>query len=139
MRTCPGSRYDYDQLRTSWDIMDHLYLTAAWTPDALRYEPYEGAFRTRQDRSAFCYGLEWRQPIVSWLSLEAGAGYDRMADPFGTGYGFWSLGRHPPGGVPGARSRLFPHGGPRGRALRGGIGGRPSLGDGTVELLSPEA
>jgi uncharacterized protein (TIGR02001 family) len=87
-----GHRYDYDQLGTSWDVMDHLYLTLAWTPDALRYLPYEGSFRTRQDRSAFSYGLEWRQPVVSWLSLEAGAGYDRMADPFGTGYSFWSLG-----------------------------------------------
>jgi uncharacterized protein (TIGR02001 family) len=87
-----GQRYDYDQLATSWDILNRLYFTLAWTPDALRYQPYEGGFRTEQDRSAFSYGAEWRQPLVSWLSLEAGAGYDRMADPFGTGYGFWSLG-----------------------------------------------
>jgi uncharacterized protein (TIGR02001 family) len=87
-----GERYDYDQLATTWGIMERLYLTLAWTPDALRYERYEGEFETEQDRSAFTYGLEWRQPLVSWLSLEAGAGYDQMADPFGTGYGFWSLG-----------------------------------------------
>ena len=87
-----GERYDYDQLATSWDIMDRLYLTLAWTPDATGYEQYEGEFETTQNRSAFTYGLEWRQPLVSWLSLQAGAGYDRMADPFGTGYGFWSLG-----------------------------------------------
>jgi uncharacterized protein (TIGR02001 family) len=87
-----GERYDYDQLATSWDIMDRLYLTLAWTPDAIGYEQYEGELETTQSRSALSYGLEWRQPLVSWLSLEAGAGYDRMADPFGTGYGFWSLG-----------------------------------------------
>ena len=87
-----GDRYDYDQLGTSWNVMDRLYLTLAWTPDALRYERYEGSFRNLQDRSAFSYGLEWHQPLVSWLSLETGAGYDQMADPFGTGYSFWSLG-----------------------------------------------
>lgn len=87
-----GQRYDYDQLGTSWDIMDRLYLTLAWTPDATRYERYEGSFRTAQDRSAFAYGAQWRQPLLSWLSAVAGAGYDQMADPFGTGYAFWSLG-----------------------------------------------
>ncbi|MGH8200102.1 MAG: TorF family putative porin [Steroidobacteraceae bacterium] len=87
-----GQRYDYDQLGTSWDVMDRLYLTLSWTPDALRYERYEGVPLMRQNRSAFAYGLEWRQPLSSWLSLEAAAGYDQMADPFGTGYGFWSLG-----------------------------------------------
>lgn len=87
-----GERYDYDQLATSWSLWDRLYLTLAWTPDALRYEGYDGTFKTEQDRSAFAYGAQWRQPLVSWLSLTAGAGYDRMADPFGTGYGFWNLG-----------------------------------------------
>ncbi|HUN70697.1 MAG TPA: TorF family putative porin [Steroidobacteraceae bacterium] len=87
-----GERYDYDQLGTTWDVMDRLYLTASWTPDALRYERYDGSFHTEQDRGAFTCGLEWHQPLVSWLSLEAGGGYDRMADPFGTGYAFWSLG-----------------------------------------------
>lgn len=87
-----GQRYDYDQIGTSWDLMDRLYLTVAWTPDALRYERYEIPPRSVQNRSAFAYGLEWRQPLVSWLSVEAGAGYDQMADPSGTGYSFWSLG-----------------------------------------------
>jgi uncharacterized protein (TIGR02001 family) len=87
-----GQRYDYDQLATSWGFMDRLYLNLAWTPDAIGYEQYEGEYQTEQNRSAFTYGLEWRQPLVSWLSLEASGGYDRMADPFGTGYGFWSLG-----------------------------------------------
>ncbi|HEY2035959.1 MAG TPA: TorF family putative porin [Steroidobacteraceae bacterium] len=87
-----GERYDYDQIGTSWTLWDRLYLTLAWTPDALLYERYEGGVQTEQGRSAFAYGAEWRQPLVSWLSLAAGAGYDRMADPFGTGYGFWSLG-----------------------------------------------
>jgi uncharacterized protein (TIGR02001 family) len=87
-----GARADYDQLATSWSLWDRLYLTLAWTPDALRYERYERSYGTAQDRSAFAYGAEWRQPLVSWLSLAAAAGYDHMADPFGTGYGFWSLG-----------------------------------------------
>lgn len=87
-----GQRYDYDQLGMSWDLLDRLYLTLAWTPDALRYELYEGSFLTRQDRGAFAYGAQWRQPLISWMSLTAGAGYDRMADPSGTGYPFWSLG-----------------------------------------------
>lgn len=87
-----GSRYDYDQLALSWNIAERLYLTLAWTPDALQYERYEGHYRDEQNRGAFAYGAEWRQPLLSWLSLTAGVGYDRMADPFGTGYGFWSLG-----------------------------------------------
>jgi uncharacterized protein (TIGR02001 family) len=87
-----GERYDYDQLGTSWDIQDRLYLTLAWTPDALSYRRYEGSLRSEQDRSAFAYGAEWRQPLPASLSLSAAVGYDQMADPFGTGYGFWSLG-----------------------------------------------
>lgn len=87
-----GERYDYDQLGMSFGLLDRLYLTLAWTPDALRYERHEGSFRSEQDRSAFAYAAQWRQPVASWLSLSAAAGYDYMADPFGTGYGFWSLG-----------------------------------------------
>lgn len=87
-----GGRYDYDQLATSWSLWDRLYLTLAWTPNALRYERYDASYRREQDRSAFAYGAQWRQPLVSWLSFAAAAGYDRMADPWGTGYGFWSLG-----------------------------------------------
>lgn len=87
-----GQRYDYDQLGMSWALLDRLYVTLAWTPDAIRYERYDDSFYEVQDRSAFTYGAEWRQPLGSWLSLTAGVGYDRMADPFGTGYGFWSLG-----------------------------------------------
>ncbi len=90
-RQLSGERYDYDQLGMSWSLWARLYLTLAWTPDALRNEPYEGSLRIEQDRGAFAYGAEWHQPLASWLSLIAGAGYDRMADPFGTGYGIWSL------------------------------------------------
>lgn len=87
-----GQRYDYDQIGMSWGFRDRLYLTAAWTPDALRYKWYDGVLYDLKDRSAFAFGAEWRQPLVSWLSLTAAAGYDQMADPFGAGYGFWSLG-----------------------------------------------
>lgn len=87
-----GHRYDYDQLGVTLRIAERLDLILAWTPDALRYEWYEGSFRSVRDRGAFTYGIDWRQPLASWLSLTAGAGYDYMADPFGTGYGFWSVG-----------------------------------------------
>lgn len=86
-----GQRYGYDQLAMSWSIAGRLYLNLAWTPNALG-GGYEGPYQTERSRSAFSYGIEWRQPLASWLSLSAGAGYDRMADPFGTGYGFWSVG-----------------------------------------------
>lgn len=87
-----GGRYDYDQIGMSWRLAERLYLNLAWTPDALGYQPYEGSFRLEQHRRAFDYGFEWHQPLPLGLSLIAGAGYDRMADPFGTGYGFWSVG-----------------------------------------------
>lgn len=88
-----GQRYDYDQLAMSWSLADRLYLTLAWTPDALRYRPYLGGqLLAVQDRAALAYGVEWHQPLASWVSLAAAAGYDRMADPFGQGYSFWSLG-----------------------------------------------
>ena len=87
-----GERYDYDQLGMSWDFLDRLYFTLAWTPDAVGYEYYRGTRRTEQNRNALAYGMEWQQPLSSWVSLTAGAGYDRMVDPFGTGYGFWSVG-----------------------------------------------
>jgi hypothetical protein len=87
-----GERYDYDQLAMSFSLWERLFLTAAWTPDALFYERYGDRLQTERGRRAFAYGAEWRQPLVSWLSLTAGAGYDHMADPFGTGYGFWNLG-----------------------------------------------
>jgi uncharacterized protein (TIGR02001 family) len=87
-----GQRHDYDQLGMSWSVAGRLYLTLAWTPDALGYERYEGSLQPEQGRDAVAYGAEWRQPLASWLSLAASAGYDRMTDPFATGYGFWSLG-----------------------------------------------
>jgi uncharacterized protein (TIGR02001 family) len=87
-----GRRYDYDQIGLTANVQGRLYATLAWTPDALRYERYDGRFGIEADRSAFSYGLEWRQPLASWLTLTAGGGYDRMADPGGTGYGFYSIG-----------------------------------------------
>lgn len=87
-----GKRYQYDQLGVSLNVAERLYLTVRWTPDALQYELYEGHYHSEESRDALAYGAEWHQPLFSWLSLIAGVGYDRMADPFGTGYGFWSLG-----------------------------------------------
>jgi hypothetical protein len=60
----------------------------AWTPDALRYVFYS----IDRDRSALSYGLQLHQPLPRGFSLAAGVGYDEIADPFGTGYGFWNAG-----------------------------------------------
>lgn len=83
-----GYRYDYDALEAQWAWQDQVYLTLAWTPDALRYVGYSVA----RDRSALSYGMQLHQPLGGGLSLSAGVGYDQMADPAGTGYGFWSAG-----------------------------------------------
>jgi uncharacterized protein (TIGR02001 family) len=83
-----GHRYDYDTLEGQWAWQDQVYLTVAWTPDALRYQNHTVV----RDRSAFSYGLQLRQPLLGALSLAAGVGYDEIADPFGTGYGFWNVG-----------------------------------------------
>jgi len=83
-----GYRYDYDALEAQWAWQDRVYLTLAWTPDALRYVDYAVA----RDRNALSYGLQLHQPLRGGLSLSTGVGYDQIADPAGTGYGFWSAG-----------------------------------------------
>jgi uncharacterized protein (TIGR02001 family) len=83
-----GRRYDYDTLEGQWAWADQVYLTVAWTPDALRYANQAVV----RDRSALSYGLQLRQPLVAGLSASAGVGYDAIMDPFGTGYGFWNVG-----------------------------------------------
>lgn len=83
-----GLRYDYDTLEAQWTWQDQIYLTAAWTPDALRYAYHS----VERDRTALSYGLQLRQPLGRGFSLSAGIGYDEIADPFGTGYGFWNAG-----------------------------------------------
>jgi uncharacterized protein (TIGR02001 family) len=83
-----GHRYDYDALEAQWAWQDRVFLTAAWTPDALGYR----AFSVSRDRSAASYGLQLHQPLAAGFSLSAGVGYDEIADPFGTGYGFWNAG-----------------------------------------------
>jgi uncharacterized protein (TIGR02001 family) len=83
-----GFRYDYDTLEGQWAWQDRVYLTVAWTPDALRY----GNHAVLRDRTAQSYGLQLRQPLGGGFSLSAGLGYDEIADPFGTGYGFWNTG-----------------------------------------------
>lgn len=83
-----GYRYDYDTLEAQWAWLDVVYLTLAWTPDALRFIEYA----PRRDRSALSYGLQLHQPLAGRFSLAAGVGYDQIADPSGTGYGFWNAG-----------------------------------------------
>jgi uncharacterized protein (TIGR02001 family) len=83
-----GHRYDYDTLEGQWAWQDQVYVTVSWSPDALRYANHAVV----RDRNAFSYGLQLRQPLVAGLSLAAGIGYDEIADPFGTGYGFWNVG-----------------------------------------------
>ncbi|HEY6455993.1 MAG TPA: TorF family putative porin [Steroidobacteraceae bacterium] len=83
-----GHRYDYDALEAQWAWQDRVSLTLAWTPDALGYKN----FSVLRDRSALSYGLQLHQPLAAGFSLAAGVGYDQIADPFGTGYGFWNAG-----------------------------------------------
>jgi len=83
-----GQRYDYDELEGTWAYQDQLYATIGWTPDAVRYE-YGGPQR---DRTAMSYGLQLHRPVSRSFSLLAGAGYDQIADPRGTGYAFWNAG-----------------------------------------------
>lgn len=83
-----GYRYDYDAVEAQWAWLDEVYLTVAWTPDALHLE-YHGFQR---NRSALSYGLQLHHPLAWGVSVAAGLGYDEIADPAGTGYGFWNLG-----------------------------------------------
>ncbi len=88
IRRLAGHRYDYDALEAQWAWQDRVYLTAAWTPNALRYAVGGGP----RDRSAESYGIQLHQPLMGGFSLSAGVGYDEITDPFGTGYGFWNAG-----------------------------------------------
>jgi uncharacterized protein (TIGR02001 family) len=83
-----GYRYDYDTLEAQWAWLDVVYLTLAWTPDALRFVHYA----PQRDRSALSYGLQLHQPLAGGFSLSAGVGYDEIADPSGAGYAFWNAG-----------------------------------------------
>ncbi len=95
-----GERYDYDEFNGTLAYRERVFLVVAWTPDAIRYayNPYasnadaSNADAITRNRSAYSYGAQWLQPLVSWLSLSASAGYDTILDPSGTGYGFWSVG-----------------------------------------------
>jgi uncharacterized protein (TIGR02001 family) len=97
-----GRRYDYDQLGISWAYQDRLYLSAQWTPNAVRYEPmdyYGSYFASVRRAGAFSGGVQFQQPLARALSLAVGAGYDQVYDPSGAGYAFgsaaliYSLGR----------------------------------------------
>ncbi|HEV2700303.1 MAG TPA: TorF family putative porin [Steroidobacteraceae bacterium] len=83
-----GFRYDYDAVEAQWAWLDEVYLTVAYTPDALQLEYH--AFQ--RNRTALSYGLQLHHPLAGGLSLAAGVGYDEFADPSGTGFGFWNFG-----------------------------------------------
>jgi uncharacterized protein (TIGR02001 family) len=83
-----GHRYDYDALEGQWAWQDRIFVTLAWTPDALAYRNSSVV----RDRTAYSYGVQLHQPLAGAFSLSAGVGYDEIADPFGTGYGFWNAG-----------------------------------------------
>jgi uncharacterized protein (TIGR02001 family) len=83
-----GHRYDYDALEGQWAWQDRIILTLAWTPDTLGYR----SFSVVRNRTAYSYGIQLHQPLAAGFSLSAGAGYDEISDPFGTGYGFWNAG-----------------------------------------------
>jgi uncharacterized protein (TIGR02001 family) len=84
-----GQRFDYDELEGAFAYEDQLYATIGWTPDAVRYDYYGYPER---NRSALSYGLQLHRPIDRRFSLIAGAGYERIGDPSGTGYAFWNTG-----------------------------------------------
>ena len=84
-----GHRYDYDAFEAAWAWQDQVFLSVAWTPDALRYEEYRPP---PSDRSALSYGLQLRRPLLAGIALSAGVGYDQITDPAATGYGFYDLG-----------------------------------------------
>ena len=88
LRPVDGYRYDYDALEAQWAWQDQVYLTLAWTPDAVRFADY----MPLRNRSALSYGLQLHHPLQGGFSLSAGVGYDEIAIPFGTGYGFWDAG-----------------------------------------------
>jgi len=88
LRPVGGYRYDYDALEAQWAWQDQVYLTLAWTPDAVRFAEYTPL----RDRSALSYGLQLHHPLPGGFSLAAGVGYDEMDDPYGTGYGYWDAG-----------------------------------------------
>ncbi len=83
-----GRRYDYDTLEAQWAWHDQVYLSVAWTPDALGYVNHAIV----RDRNALSYGLQLQQPLALGISLAAGIGYDEVADPFGTGVWVWNIG-----------------------------------------------
>jgi uncharacterized protein (TIGR02001 family) len=83
-----GRRYDYDEFDALWTFRDRFGVSLGWTPDALT----QGYRVPESDRHGLSYGLEVRQPIGFRLTLSASVGYDRILDPAGTGYGFWSVG-----------------------------------------------
>ncbi|MBS0365070.1 MAG: hypothetical protein JSR67_04500 [Proteobacteria bacterium] len=83
-----GLRYDLDELNATWSFQDRLSLSAAWTPDAVRLRGWSA----QRERSAWAFTATVRQALTGSLSLNAGAGYDCINDPRGTGYGFWSAG-----------------------------------------------
>lgn len=83
-----GRRLDYDELDATWAFEDHLYLSLSATPNALEYS---GGYVERE-RTALSFGAEFRQPLLNWLTLSAGAGYDEASDPMGAGFLFWNAG-----------------------------------------------
>lgn len=83
-----GHRFDYDELDGTWAFEDRVFLSLAWTPNAIRY----GEYSVDRDRSALSFGAQLHQPIGGGFRLSAGAGYDEMNDPSGAGYAYWNAG-----------------------------------------------
>ncbi|MGH8220136.1 MAG: TorF family putative porin [Steroidobacteraceae bacterium] len=83
-----GRRFDYDELGGTWAFEDRLFLSLAWTPNALEYPEYG----FKRDRTALSFGVQVHQPIGTAFEFSAGAGYDEMNDPSGAGYAFWNVG-----------------------------------------------
>jgi len=83
-----GRRFDYDELGGTWAFQDRIYLTAAWTPNAIGYRNHEAV----RERTAVSFGAQLHQPIRDWLTFSVGVGYDEVSDLTGAGYAFWDAG-----------------------------------------------
>lgn len=83
-----GRRFDYDELSGTWAFEDRLYLSLAWTPNAIAYREYA----IERSRSALSFGVQVHQPIGAGFRFSVGGGYDEMSDPSGAGYAFWNVG-----------------------------------------------
>jgi uncharacterized protein (TIGR02001 family) len=80
--------YDYDELTGTLSYQGRVTASVAWSPNTSRY----GDDHYVHDRETRAYELTVLQPLGSYWSIYAGAGYYDLDDLFGTGYSYWNAG-----------------------------------------------